>query len=826
MAISFCTANNENKNTFGDGARNVIFDENENEQRQSNMGVERPLAIYKHDEGLAQFFARPVKLYEQDWSVNSSIFDFHIWEEWVMNKRVANRLANYFGFRGNLKVKVVTNGNPFYFGRLQLSYYPLYGYYPEAINDTVYGSSQFGNAIIESQRQMLNICPSISSGIEMTLPWVYPADYFPLPGDASTSNFYNSSYNLGALRMRTLVALRSLMQGVGSATPKITLRIYAWMDDIELFGNTQRTTTGIVPQADEGLMEQAQAQKGAVSSKLTALAGVAHSLSAVPSIAPYAKPAEVAASTAARVAQLLGYSRPLNFVEPNRMQPTATTDYTHVVGSDNAIKLTLDPQCITTVDPQAVGAKHDELSFKSICGRYSLFHETSWDVTYSAGNIITSIPVYPHVTPFLAGEAASRYYPTAVGGVSNLFNYWKGTMVYRFDVIANSFHRGRLLVVYDPGGANPTAEENVQYAALVDISEAKSFEVEVKYNYHNGLKTIDMSLDGAGFDGVLNALEPYNGIISLYVGTELEIPNYVSTTTPSDVSILCYVKGGDDLCFGYPRRHIDGGTTYPRPNFEPEADEQLLSCCDLDTKRVMSVGFKDSTGSDLVYLGENIDSLRTLCKRYYTYIVDSPAAPPVDGTRTYYGYGMYPAVWGPPLSPQSVTGGTSNFVGMTPMAYTQLAFVGKRGSVRWKFFPIAGSTLATRVGDNVGCIQVQRAQSAWGLTTIGGRGTAPYSTTLIDTQSFDNSAGAIMSPLSLNPTLSWEMPYQNIHKFVNGRSNDGATDKPGSSVRDMFWLQGDSRSFPNRFALLTAAGEDFECLHFVGWPPYVHTAST
>jgi len=824
----FCTANNNENNIFGDGARNVTFDENTNEQRTSSRAVDKTLALYEHDEQISKFFARPVLLYERDWTGSTLEANLHVWQGWTQHKRVANRLANYFGFRGNLKVKIVTNGNPFYYGRMMVSYYPLYGFFGSTFDDLTYGSNQFGRAIIESQRQHINLCPSISSGAEMTLPWVYHGDYIPIPGDVQHDHLGDVSYNLGALKLRILVPVTTLMNTAGAASPKITLRVYAWMDDIELFGNTQRVQPGIEPQADSSLVEEQQAQKGAVSSALTAVAGAAHMLSSVPQIAPYAKPAEVAASTGARIAQLLGFSRPVNYVEPSRMQPSATNDVTHVVGADNPIVLSLDPAATTTVDPLALGVDRDEMSFKSICGRYSLFNECTWDITYAPGSIIQSFPVHPHVCPSLPTAVASRFYPTAVGGVANLFTYWKGSMVYRFDVISTSFHRGRILVVYDPGGTTEDPEESVQYAALVDITESRSFEVEVKYNYFNGLKRIDMTEDGAGFYGALNALEAYNGVLTLYVGTGLEVPNYVSTSTPSDVTILGYVKGGDDLCFGYPRIQFNGAVSRPRPNFQSEADEQLTSCCDLDTTRVLSVGFKSGEGSDLLYLGENIDSLRTLCKRYQTYIIDKATGVVTDDMLVSFTYGAYPAVWGQPCDAgdtSTVTGTALNEVGFTYIAYTQMAFVAKRGAIRWKFVPVKGSALASRPCDAHGIVAVRRGYELPGTSTIGGRAVDAYGTAAALANFYDFSPGAALSPMSVNPTLSWEMPYQNPAKFINGRSNDGATTKTSNGVRDYFRLNGDSRSFPERFALLCAAGEDFQCMYFVGWPPYVHTAS-
>jgi hypothetical protein len=60
------------------------------------------------------------------------------------------------------------------------------------------------------------------------------------------------------------------------------------------------------------------------------------------------------------------------------------------------------------------------------------------------------------------------------------FQFWKGTIKYRFQVCSSSFHKGRLKFVWDPFGT-PTiaAEYNTAYTQIVDISEANDFTIEV-----------------------------------------------------------------------------------------------------------------------------------------------------------------------------------------------------------------------------------------------------------------------------------------------------------------------------------------------------------
>jgi len=822
---ALCASEQTNTDTISnDMARNVTFEEDQSEQHLVRRESEVPRAVYAHDEHISNFFSRPIKLYDVDWSPSLAITFLHVWNGWMTNKRIANRLCNYYGFKGSLKVKIVTNGNPFYFGRLQASYYPLYGFNPMAFQDVTFGSEPFGNAVIESQRQMINICPTISSGVEMVLPFAYPGDYIPLTGSNDSADLGDLGYKLGRITLSEVSALRTLSATTSGAPLKISMRVYAWMDDIELFGTTSTKPVGMVPQSNNAATEQGMAQRGAVSSALTAIGGAAHEMSNIPALAPYAKPTEVAARLGARTAQLLGFSRPVNVTQPSKMLPTPMSTITHVVGADDVVKLTLDPEQITTIDNSQIGGEVDEMSFKSICGRYSLFNSKPWYVTDAANTLIFAAPVTPHVNPKFTNVNGTRYYPTAVGGLANLFTYWKGSVKYRFDVISTNFHRGRILVVYDPSGVDVEPEEAVQYAAIVDISEHKSFEVEIKYNSHYGLKPI---ISGASNEGDINeiALTPIssaNGVIALYVATELEIPNYDSAVTPSSIDVLCYVKGGDDLTFGYPSpQNVDEGTPHSRMLFVEEADTQLLGCCDLDTERVLTVGFKKDDGRDLVFLGENIDSLRTLCKRYCLYggfTCNSVSA----AEHFQFSHGSYPAIWGPTPNTSVTETIGDNGIGMTFLHYTQLAFVAKRGSVRWRMVPLVGTLLGT---GTIGTLTVKRIPITTTTNILYSRTTATSTGNSWLAGRYNINAGGHLVVPAMNPVISWEMPYQNKEKFIGGRSNDGASNKPVGCDRDVFTLCGTARTFPQTFILYCAAGEDFDCKYFVGWPPYAYSAA-
>ena len=801
---------------------NVEFIEDPQEQQAKAVGSQYNLERQNHGEEISNFFSRPVHLYDLDWDNTFTSTSLSAWYQWQDNKRINNRLANYLGFRGNLHLKFEVIGNPYYYGRMQLSYQPLKGFGgSDVINDTDGATTDLGLQCIRSQRQKIDIDPSISSGAEMTLPYVWPYDYCSVPA------FYLESLLMGVIWMDEVVPLRSISNVTGSTPPAVTIRVYGWMENIDLIGTT--AFTGVVtPQSgcNDTLEEQQGANQGLVSSKLDTLAGIANRLSSIPGFAPYTTPVEVASRAGAQIAQCLGFSKPLNQRDVERYQPRALDMMTHVVGSDTCVKLALSPNQITTVDPEVLGGDGDEMSLKSIISRPSLFAAFDWDLTNAPGELLYQIPVNPKVAP----GAEGIYHYTALGGVAQLFTYWDGSITYRFDVISTAFHRGKLLVVYDPMGAKPTgeAEEVVQYAAVVDISEARSFEVTVGFNSNFGMLPVGpltYTNDGGVSVGV--TYPSYNGNISIYVANTLAIPN-VQPGTPTVVEIACYVKGEDDMTFTLPRPISNENTkAIFFANSSPMLDTQLMSSGDTEkvTSSVLSVSMKDTGGVPNTYQGEVIDSLRSLCKRYCHYyseqIPSSLGMLPEDLYQ--FTHGAYPAVSGDTASGNYVKPvglvTSRNTTGFNYPSFIKYAYVAVRGGMRWKYIPWDLNGLGSII------VNRERVESAplfsRTLHTISEPDAPDDIANLLATY----MSGGSLTACRVNNTLEFEIPFQNMVKFYIARSEDNATIALSGS-NERFSILGFGTAIAPVYGLFVAAGEDFTVQHFLGWPPISHAALT
>jgi hypothetical protein len=78
------------------------------------------------DADLGNFLSRPVKIKEYQWTPSAalSVTRFNPWTEFFGNPDVLDKINRYRNLRCNLRLKVLVNGNSFYYGRALLSYNP------------------------------------------------------------------------------------------------------------------------------------------------------------------------------------------------------------------------------------------------------------------------------------------------------------------------------------------------------------------------------------------------------------------------------------------------------------------------------------------------------------------------------------------------------------------------------------------------------------------------------------------------------------------------------------------------------------------------------
>lgn len=665
--------------------------------------------VQEEDAMLGDFLKRPVRIYADRWQtadINSQInATFNPWTLFCENAAVFEKIKYYNNLSGDLHIKFVINGNAFLYGRLMASYEPVTGW------GDMQKSNLFERDYIEySQRPKIFLNPTSNEGGTMTLPFFWYNNYLNIPA---------ADWNgMGEITLSELTKLRHALGSVQS----VNLTVYAHMENVKLATPTALQAPFLISQGKKTKTTKKKSNNdeygtGAISKPASAVAAAAGWLTDLPVIGPYARATEIAATKVGAVAKIFGYSRPPDLDAAKRVKTVSTTAFAVTDQPDAVMKLTLDSKNETTIDARTVGlSAEDHMGIYDIAQKESFLTSTIWS-SYPLGGIPGTILFNSDVTPALcdAEDLGNTIFMTPMAFMSQLFEYWHGSIIFRFQIVASNFHKGRLLVQYDPNGYLNTSE-NVQYTEVIDIAETRDFEMCIGWGKSEPFLRIDEagSLDGQstpirwrndGSTAPVSLLA--NGQITISVLNELVVPGDPAEAPPIQLNV--FVKAGDDMKFAVPdsdkirdlsltplfvnnsrlmsQSEVTTDATTNKQSMENSPEETM--------KLVLNTEKGDTDQYMNVFFGEHITSLRTLFKRYCHHITWDVPGSDVDTnalghTCVNKAYPMYRASFdtvGHGSYGYVAIGGNSysvNPCSTFPLTYCAPAFVGYRGSIRRK----------------------------------------------------------------------------------------------------------------------------------------------
>nr|ASG92541.1 putative structural protein [Picornavirales Q_sR_OV_020] len=770
------------------------------------------------DVSLENFLSRPVKIHSFGWGTVQFYQTFNPWVDFLTNKRVSNRISNYLLLKGNLHLKFMINGNGFYFGKLMASYLP----FRLQDNLTADVSTQFEDNIQMSQLPKIFIDPTLSQGGIMHVPFLYQKDYLDI--------VRNDQLAVGNVSIRELNPLRNVNTAI-TADMALTVSVYAWMTDVELQAPTSDNVFGIVPQSGKEAEvppdEEDTTENKVVSQTATAIAKTASTAAAF--LAPVAPQLAMGATAIAKGAQLtgavasaLGYSRPTQQVDPNRYVPNVVDSVALTNNTCITEKLTTDAKQELSISTAEFGGRdEDELSLPYITKQESFWYKVSWPVTATPETLLTNFVLNPISGRIVTILGDDTYFFPAVAGASLPFEYWTGSLKFRFQIVSSAFHRGKLAIVFDaaetPAGGR---EDNVAYTNIVDISEQRDFTIEVdNHQAFAWLRTRDSGLMEQGGSIPRSTIDGTdNGTMSIYVLNELTVPKY-DAAVAQDVEINIYISGGKNFRLAKPGNKFSEFSVGIVPQSgvadaiddTPDAEqhnEHMTTQLAQDTR---------------VYIGEEISSFRALLKRFSPYIAFHSAN---NNNIREITLGMYPlyrgyGVDGIHFTPLLVK---YNYCMVTLMTYLRPAFSLMRGSVRYKVLPMTNDSDTSvpkgmlTVTRNEGELHVPNVYKTVNCTSD----VAASSTLMSLARAIGGNSGNAVTAVNLNPGLSFELPFYSQYKFVQGKPTN--FDNSSAQVWDSFTV-----AFPANtndagatdmvaYEYHVAAGEDFTLGVFTGWP--------
>lgn len=628
------------------------------------------LAISPESGYIGEFLSRPVQIATYTWTSAAPI-NTHIdpWVLFLSDTFVREKIARFSRLRANLNIEIQVNGTPFHYGMILASYEPANG-----IRQSIDGDYRQHSNL---QHGFIN--PTNSASVSLVGPFIKPDFWIDLQDALSPA--------IGVLNLDTVVGLQSAS---GTVDP-VTINVYAWMTDVELAFPTSLSLATFTPQAKKVMKKKRKMgtqvgkdeyevvpNSGMISGPASAVANIASKLTSVPIIGQFATATEIAANSVSSIAKLFGYSRPKALTAPASFLALPGSIFAATDQVVNAIPATFDSKAEISIDPTIVGlaSSEDELAISAIARKPTLMRVDTWTMADLVGETISVAPVQPNtwsINAAGAGVDLGRLEMSALAFTCIPFEYWSGTLVFRFQIVCSKFHRGRLRFNYSSSPAFAGTDElNTSYNHIVDISPGKEFEIHIPWSQEQPMLPIE---DIGNVIGV-----PSNGFLNVRVQNELVAPD---STSP--VSLMCWIYAGDDFTVSVPTGLRYQGMVLTPQSAHEEGDAEV------ECEVIHFFEGKQHEHFEKVFIGDPVRSFRNLLKRYTMLNSFSDGlnvlVPAQSIRRRMLQIPMYPQRNGVVVNAtgKAIDNSVGNINYTHLAAFLEPSFLAKKGGFRWYF---------------------------------------------------------------------------------------------------------------------------------------------
>nr|ULF99957.1 MAG: hypothetical protein 2 [Marnaviridae sp.] len=765
--------------------------------------------------GLAEFLSRPVKINTFTWNESDTVgtsVTINPWQLFFTDNNIRNKLFSYAWLKCDLKIKVMINASPFYYGANLCSYQPL----PSFHDGGVVTDTATRYFIPLSQRPHIWIYPQNNEGGEMVLPFMWPKNWI--------STLKNQDFlDMGALNFRVVSPLTSAN---GVTTSGVTITTYAWAENVVLSGPTY----GLLLQSDEY-------SKTPVSSMASAVAASMKALSKVPLIGKYATATQIGAEAIAQVASNLGFSNPpvisdVHPLKPVNVPPLASAEISYPIE-----KLSIDPKNELSVDPTLVGLSgEDELSIQHLISRESYITQFPWSTTNAADDLLFNTAIVPGMYDI---DASGKMYMSPMAWVSQAFQYWRGDIIIRLRFICSQYHRGRVRIIYDPSASsaqnilNNIPTQTAVFNEVIDLTKDTNVEIRVPYNQDiawlqtfNPFSAAQVPFTVGNSTTFNHVPGTSNGILAIRCVTALSAP-----VASSSINCIVSVRGADNLEFAAPSEFPARYSYFIQQSEEYEETEshQIVA------GHAPSVA---APGRYLVNHGESIVSLRQLLRRFcYSRTSSSDSSGTAANMRVWSeSFNRFPMYNG--YDPTGINTAVSllaganapyNFCQMTYLNWFTPAFLGYRGSINYvinidNFSTAIKAAQVSRTEVKLSGYGSNLFSQTWANNTPSNN--TRYWSNIV--QPFTNGGGALTNQLT-NGSLCFQTPMYSAYKFntTTPRNSTSTISQDDTSYQMLKFTAtaNATNAGPNFFHWFVGAGTDFTTHFFLNVPTiYVYSS--
>lgn len=387
--------------------------------------------------------------------------------EVVQNTR---KLDGFTGLKAKVRVRIEVNSQPFQAGALLLHYIPYSEY---MVSHTQwYATASTANTVAASgcPHTVMNLANSTS--MEFVTPYISPYLFFNLPtGQGSFGN--------------VVISVISPLSSQSASTANYT--IWAKFEDVELRYPTDAPLTTNFAQVGNEIAQLEN--RGSISSTVGSVGNAIADVLPWVGLGWLSSPTRLASSAGEKAMKMLGFSKPSVEAPLTRTKPAPTQYSLNSDGSDTSHKLGLSAANALITPSGWAGTDDDEMRLDLIAARPCYTTAFNWTSTDVADKSLYIIPVSPMHTltasPAIANAYARQIAMPLCAKVASFFSMWRGTMVYRIQVVKTQFHSGRLRISYRPYAYTDTSTiQNMpaySYTEEIDLATGTDFTFEVPF---------------------------------------------------------------------------------------------------------------------------------------------------------------------------------------------------------------------------------------------------------------------------------------------------------------------------------------------------------
>ncbi len=756
----------------------------------------------KEEQGIQGYLSRPIILHSDSHAVGASFDEvLDVWDLFTRKPSVRSKLRNFAYLRATLKLRISIAGTSFHAGRVLVSYQPFASanptlstlYSAAAVDPTIFRPALLNYLSQAHGAVTMNV--NENKPVELTIPFIFPRPMARL-FDGSTALAAASPYPdmeaMGSLYIESINPLAAS----GTADTPIYMQVYAWMEDVEL-GTSTASQTIITTESGE-------MKTGPIEKLASRLVKVSKAAMGIPYLQPYATASNMMFSGVKYIATHMGWSRPVVVDDETtvHLKPVANTALT--VGKDSAYRVVLDPHQELSVSNMYSGVAEDEMVIANIAARPTYLTTVDWaDTDTALSTLLFNSYVHPNLNTIRESITHYHVQPTAMAFAVMPFAYWRGDIVFRFEIVSTGFHRGKIAVVYEPnpqqlGLTAISPQINKQYVQIVDIQETNTFEVVVNWaSARSWLSNIPTTAVTAVVENpLLPSLSPdiYNGWIGVYPFTTLQ------SSDGSSVAINVYAYSPNLQVNGLTSQNMFTDRTMITPesgvvSATPPVVLQL-NHSSADTAHICEEHF-----------GEQPLSFRALLKRYVTTRTFSPTS----AVATVKTFKQKFNIYYNNLLPY----GSGSFTDFDLFSYLRYAYLGVRGGMRYRLNVETGFIVTgTDIRFNLEPPTSSTTEAVTWDATIRNKAKLEGSVTFSYAQTHSAQA---------------EFPFYSNNTWVFAPNNDLLDDNAKRTFDPTWYRQasftGSSSTTTyattaGNFSFDTATAEDFSFIKFLGSPWY------